>query len=119
MFVNVPAVKTRDLINLPVGEDSDLIRNRVQKARDKQTRRFKDFDLTSNSEMSSRQVKEVCRLDEECKKLLAAAINRFQISARGYVRILKVARTIADLEAAEEIKPNHLAEAIQYRAAES
>src|SRR3989304_1316474 len=118
IFVNVPAVKTRELVNLPVGEESKIIRGRVQKARDRQTKRLASLKLMANSEMTARQVKEICKLSEDCKKLLSAAINRFQISARGYIRLLKVARTIADLSSEEEISPAHIAEAVQYRAAE-
>lgn len=115
IFVDVPAVKTKDLVNLPFGESSSSIRKRVQKARNRQQSRYKNKAIVSNSEMNSRLVKEICVLDEDCQKLISAAINRFQISARGYVRILKVARTIADLEGSEKIKTNHTAEAIQYR----
>ncbi len=119
IFVNVPAVKTKELINLPQGEESKNIRDRVQKARDRQTKRLKSLKLVTNADMNSRQVKDLCVLSEPCKQLLSAAINRFQISARGYVRILKVARTIADLDLSETIETKHLAEAIQYRAAEA
>lgn len=115
IFVDVPAVKTKDLVSLPLGESSGQIRKRVQKARDLQQKRYKTKAIVSNSEMNSKLVKEICGLDDECQKLISAAINRFQISARGYVRILKVARTIADLDGSENIKTNHIAEAIQYR----
>lgn len=118
IFLNVPAVKTSELVELPSGESSETIRKRVQKARDKQHKRLAKMKLVCNSEMSTKQVKEICTLNNETKKLVATAINKFQISARGYVRILKVARTIADLEGSLEIKPNHVAEAIQYRVME-
>ncbi len=116
IFLDVPAVKTKELVDIPSGESSKTIRNRVQKAREKAEKRLQKLNLVANAEMSSRQVKEICQLDQESKLLLTAAINKFQISARGYVRILKVARTIADLDNSVAIKPNHLAEAIQYRA---
>ncbi len=115
IFVDVPAVKTKELIDLPFGESSKVIRKRVQKARDRQQKRFSEKSIVSNSEMSSKEVKELCSLSQESNQLLASAINKFQISARGYVRILKVARTIADLGGSESIEPKHLAEAIQYR----
>lgn len=115
IFVDVPAVKTKDLVNLPTGEPSQNIRSRVQKARDLQQKRFSKRSIVSNSEMASKEVKEFCNLDEESIQLLSVAINKFQISARGYGRILKVARTIADLAASKDIKSNHIAEAIQYR----
>ncbi len=116
--MNVPAVKTNELVDLPSGESSETIRKRVQKARDRQHKRLAKLNLVSNAEMSTKQVKDICALDSETKKLIASAINKFQISARGYVRILKVARTIADLEGSSELKPNHVAEAIQYRVKE-
>ena len=119
IFLNVPAVRTNDLVDLPTGESSKEVRTRVQKARDIQQKRLGLLNLISNSEMSTRQVKEICSLDEESKQLIMSAINKFHISARGYVRILKVARTIADLEGTEDIRSKHIAEAIQYRIAES
>lgn len=119
IFLNVPAVKTNELVDLPAGESSKVIRNRVQKARDRQHKRLAKLKLVSNAEMNSRQVKEICDLNQESKKLLSSAIDKFQVSARGYVRILKVARTIADLEGSAQIENNHLAEAIQYRVKES
>lgn len=115
IFVNVPAVKTRDLVNLPSAEPSKEIKKRVQKARDKQLARFEKLGIVSNAEMTTRQVKEFCVLDQESKSLLATAINKLQLSARGYHRVLKVARTIADLDGAKEIRSTHLAEALQYR----
>lgn len=119
IFLNVPAVRTNELVDLPSGESSKVVRSRVQKARDLQQTRLRKLNLISNSEMNTRQVKEICTLDEESKSLITSAINRFQISARGYVRILKVARTIADLESATDIKSKHIAEAIQYRITDS
>jgi magnesium chelatase family protein len=119
IFLNVPAVKTNELVNLSAGESSLDIRNRVQKARNRQQKRLAKLKLISNAEMTSKQVKEVCDLDSESKDLLATAINKFQISARGYVRILKVGRTIADLDGSENIRKDHLAEAIQYRVSEN
>ena len=115
IFISVPAVKTEDLVDLPISEESSAVRSRVQKARDQQQRRLKKFGFFSNSEMSTKLVKELCKLEEESKKLALKAVNQFQISARGYVRILKVARTIADLEGSSSIETGHLAEAIQYR----
>lgn len=119
IFLSVPAVKTNELVDLPARENSSEIRKRVQKARDRQQERLAKLNLVCNSEMTTRQVKELCILDDSGKKLLSSAIDKFQISARGYVRILKVARTIADLEGCQEIKTTHLAEAIQYRVQEN
>lgn len=119
IFLAVPSVKTNELVDLPTGESSDVIRKRVQKARDRQQKRLIKLKLVCNAEMSSKQVKEICKLEEDSKKLLAAAIDKFQISARGYVRIIKVARTIADLEGSDQIKTKHIAEAIQFRITEN
>lgn len=115
IFINVPPVKTSDLVNLPAGETSKEIRARVQKARDRQLGRFKKLKIVSNSEMTTKQVKELCALDEASKSLLVNAISKLQLSARGYHRVLKVARTIADLDGSKELTVNHIAEALQYR----
>lgn len=97
-------------------ESSDEIRDRVIKAREIQTLRFKDRpDIYSNSMMPAQLVKEVCSISEAGKTLLKTAMERLGLSARAYDRILKVSRTIADLAGSEEIKIEHLAEAIQYR----
>ena len=116
IFVNVLAVKTSELMKLPAGESSKEIQRRVQKARDIQVKRFKKAGILANAEMSSKQVKDFCNLDEESKQLIARAISQLQLSARGYTRVLKVARTIADLSASQNITSAHLAEALQYRA---
>lgn len=97
-------------------ETSSDIRKRVNKARLIQDERFKGFpEIYSNSQMPSRMVREICPLDTACSVLLKTAMKKLQLSARAYDRILKVARTCADLSASEEIKIEHLAEAIQYR----
>ena len=96
-------------------ESSASIRERVIKAREIQKERFKDSDIYSNAMMPSQTVKKVCQLDAASKMLLKSAMERLGLSARAYDRILKVARTIADLAATEEIKMEHVAEAIQYR----
>jgi len=115
MFVYVPAVKPKELLNFPAGEASAEVRKRVQKARDLQTKRFQKLPIVANSEMSNKQVKEYVKLDENCKEILVAAIHQMKLSARGFYRILKVARTIADLEGSTKVLPEHLAEALQYR----
>lgn len=97
-------------------ETSAVIRERVMAARDIQSQRFRDTQgLYCNAQMSSAQLKEVCALNNVCQNLLKVAMKRLNLSARAYDRILKVSRTIADLGASEDIKPEHLAEAIQYR----
>lgn len=97
-------------------ESSLEIRKRVIKARDIQTQRFEDNpNLHYNAQMSSKQVREYCVLGEVSKNLLKQAMDKLGLSARAYDRILKVARTIADLEGSEAIKAYHISEAIQYR----
>jgi magnesium chelatase family protein len=88
----------------------------VIKARDIQLGRFKDKKgIYSNSNMSTKEIKEFCSIGQDCENLMKMAITRFGLSARAYDRILKVSRTIADLAGEENIKPAHISEAIQYR----
>ncbi|OGY29334.1 MAG: magnesium chelatase [Candidatus Woykebacteria bacterium RIFCSPHIGHO2_12_FULL_45_10] len=115
MHVHVPAVKTNDLVGLPKGESSVAIRQRVQKARDRQLARFKKAGIVSNSEMNAKQIKQFCQIEASCKEILTAAASQMKLSARGFYRVLKVAQTIADIEGKERIAPEHLAEALQYR----
>ncbi|MDT8414048.1 MAG: YifB family Mg chelatase-like AAA ATPase [Flavobacteriaceae bacterium] len=98
------------------GESSLEIRNRVMAARVRQTERFKDLDnLHYNAQMNTKHIRKFCVLDETSKHLLKTAMERLNLSARAYDRILKVSRTIADLEGADSICSTHIAEAIQYR----
>jgi len=99
----------------PIGENSALIKARVEAARGRQKTRFTGLRFISNGEMSSVAVREFCPLDEASKSLMQAAVAQFDLSARAYFRILKLGRTIADLAGSEEIKAEHLAEALQYR----
>ena len=109
-------VDYRELSSDDPGEPSDAIRARVDAARTVQTARFaKHRNVGSNTAMSSRLIREHCRLDDECRALLEQAMNEMNLSARAHDRILKVSRTLADLEAAPRITANHLLEAIQYR----
>jgi magnesium chelatase family protein len=96
-------------------EGSKKIKERVQKARDLQTKRFSGTKLTCNAEMSTREVKEFCPLGQDCLNLMRQAVSQFQLSARSYYRMIKVARTIADLASESEISVSHVAEALQYR----
>src|SRR5690606_32879926 len=92
------------------------IRERVTKARAIQAARFENHPgINYNAQMTTRQIREFCATDESSLMLLKTAMNRLNLSARAYDRILKVARTIADLESSEKIAPAHVAEAIQYR----
>lgn len=99
----------------PTGESSQTIRKRIIKARDIQLNRFKSKGIVCNSQMNSAHMREFCKLNEECENLLITAIRQMQLSARAYDRILRLSRTIADLNADESIAVNHIAEALQYR----
>ena len=97
-------------------DNSTVIRERVIKARERQEERYKNNSgIYCNAQMSSKMLKEICVIDTVGQNLLKAAMEKLNLSARAYDRILKVSRTIADLDGSERIKPEHLAEAIQYR----
>jgi magnesium chelatase family protein len=116
IHIEVPAVKFSDLSSKAPGESSETIRERVQVARLRQTERFKDIKgVYANAHMESRLIKRFCKIDSHCEDLLRNAINKLGLSARAYDRILKVSRSIADLSGAEQIQPEHISEAIQYR----
>lgn len=115
IHVTVPAVKVEKLTSAVKSESSKVIQSRVQKARDIQEKRFKGLPITSNAEMSSKLMKEYCNLDEQSVLLLKQAITKLNLSARSFHRVVKISRTIADLEASIKIKSNHVAEALQYR----
>ncbi len=115
IHVEVPAVAFRDLTAVAQGDRSATIRQRVTAARRIQQVRFKRARIHSNAQMSSRQIKTHCAVDQESAALLEAAIEKLGLSARAYNRILKIARTIADLAHQPGIKAGHIAEAIQYR----
>ncbi len=115
IFVEVPHIEYEKLADSRLGEKSEKVKARVESARAIQRRRFKGTKIASNSEMTPAAVREFCQLEESAQSLLKAAMKQLYLSARAFHRILKLARTIADLEGADTIKPNHLAEAIQYR----
>jgi len=116
LHVEVTPVSFNELSEKAAGESSEKIRERVIVARKIQEERFKDKEgVHANAQISSKTLKQICEIDEEGKALLKKAMDRLGLSARAYDRILKVARTIADLEGEKDIKTNHLAEAIQYR----
>ena len=118
IHIEVSAVEYSDLSStLPSGDPSSSTRTRVINARKKQLDRFKDMEnIYCNAQMSSPMIRQICFLGEEINTLLKSAIDRYGFSARAYDRIIKVSRTIADLAGSEEILPEHIAEAIQYRA---
>jgi len=116
IHIEVTPVPFEKLSDERKSESSVEIRKRVVKARRLQTERFKDLEnIHYNAQMSTKQIREYCALDDGSKALLKTAMERLNLSARAYDRILKVARTIADLEGNENIKGAHISEAIQYR----
>ena len=116
LHVEVVPVPFKDLADRRNGEPSTTIRQRVVKARKIQEQRFKENpSVHNNAQMSSKMLQNFCDIDDVGRALLKNAMERLSLSARAYDRILKVARTIADLEASENIRTEHLAEAIQYR----
>ena len=108
-------VDTQALVRRTKEEPSEAIARRVAAAREIQLQRFKGTGIFSNSEMGSRELDRFCPLDNDCQTLLEGIIDRLGLSARAYTRIIKIARTIADLEGVEKIKPAHLSEAASYR----
>ena len=115
IHIEVPQVKYEKLASEKVAETSAKIRRRVEGARKYQRLRFKNAKISTNSEMRVQDIKEFCPIDSQSKNLLKTAVNQLNLSARAYHRILKLARTIADLENSEKIKSQQIAEAIQYR----
>ncbi len=117
IHIEVPALRYEELRRKAPGEPSEKIRQRVEAAREIQLKRFEGRKgIYFNAHMGARELKEFCQIDEESEMLLKAAIEKFGFSARAYHRILKVSRTIADLEGSDRIAPHHIAEAIEYRA---
>jgi magnesium chelatase family protein len=116
LHIEVVPVPFRELNTLQTAEPSSVIRHRVMKAREIQSLRFKDEPgIHSNAMMTSRHLREHCRIDEAGQQLMKVAMERLDLSARAYDRILKVARTVADLDNSTPIRNEHLAEAINYR----
>ncbi len=117
IHVEVPRVKYLELTSEVVAEASEKVRERVQAARERQITRFfeEGGKVKSNAEMKSKDIKKFCKLEEDGEKLIRRAVEQLKLSARAYHRILKIARTIADLEGNESIEQKHIAEALQYR----
>ena len=115
IHIEVPAVDYKDLASKADGEPSEEIRKRIDEARQVQRERFTRAKIHTNAEMTPRQIKKYCETDEESEDLLKQSIDDLGISARAYHRIIKVARTIGDLDKSEKIRGRHISEAIQYR----
>ncbi len=115
IHVDVPAVRYRDLAGQDDAESSEKIRQRVNRSRAVQSERLKRTKIYCNAQMNNRQIKKYCSIDRDAHSLLEMAIDKLGFSARAFNRILKIARTIADLEEIEDIAAQHVSEAIQYR----
>lgn len=116
IHIEVPAVKYKELRGNGEIESSACVRERVMRARHIQQERYRDEkSIYANSQMPPKLIRKHCSISPDGEKLLEAAIQRLGLSARAHDRILKVSRTIADLQGAEAIEPKHLSEAIQYR----
>ncbi len=115
IHTEVPSVRFRELTDERRGEGSIDVKARVDRARDAQKERFKDAGVFANAHMSSRDIKKHCAVDLKSKSILENAVDKLSLSARAYTRILKVARTIADLDGSETINKEHISEAVQYR----
>ncbi len=115
IHIEVPAIKFNEISSDTPGEPSSSIRQRVTSARRAQQERFKSDGIYANAHMKPRHIRKYCRIDEASQRLMESAMNRLGLSARAYNRILKVARTIADIEGSDKIATEHISEAIQYR----
>ena len=115
IYIEVPRVDYDKLSDQRLGEPSQVVRSRVENARAIQRQRFSENGISANAEMRPADIRRYCGLDDTGMNLMRAAMNQYQLSARAYHRILKLALTIADLGGVERITPQHLAEALQYR----
>jgi magnesium chelatase family protein len=114
IHIEVPEVDYEKLSSDRLGESSDSIRERVQAARERQIIRFEGVDIVCNSDMRVAEVRQFCNLDEAGESPVRQAMSQLNLSARRYHRVLKLARTIADLAGSDDIRSVHLAEALQY-----
>jgi len=115
IHIDVPPVRFKDLSSVEKGQTSSELLERIYRARDIQKERFNRMKIHINADMNSRHIRKFCVLDAESSDLMETAMEKFGLSARAHSRILKIARTIADLEEIPDIKSDHVAEAIQYR----
>ena len=115
IFIEVPRIEYEKLADERLGEHSETIRERVEAARSLQQNRFNGTKLTCNADMTPIEIRDFCQTDPSAQGLLQAAVKKLSLSARSFHHILKLSRTIADLDNAEIIGSNHIAEALQYR----
>ncbi|HAV10276.1 MAG TPA: magnesium chelatase, partial [Dehalococcoidia bacterium] len=115
IFIEIPRVEYDKLSDDALGEASATVQKRVEAARQKQINRFRETKLTCNTDMTALEVKNFCQIEPQAQTLLRTAMKQLQLTARAFHRILKLSRTIADLDNSDTIKTNHLAEALQYR----
>ncbi|MEQ8210870.1 MAG: YifB family Mg chelatase-like AAA ATPase [Lacipirellulaceae bacterium] len=115
LHLEVAAVPFNELASGPPGTTSEQMREQVESAREVQAKRFAGTNIRSNAQITSRQLRELCQLDDAGKQLLQASVNEMGLSARAHDKVLRVARTIADVEGATDIKSEHVAEAVNYR----
>ena len=115
IHIEVPATEYKELASKQPGESSALMREQVILARRAQAERFGDDDSLYNANLSSRQLREYCPLDDPCQGVMKSAVNDMGLSARAHDKILRVARTIADLDASDQIQMHHLQEAVNFR----
>lgn len=115
LHIEVPAVPFGELAASAHGTDSSSMKQAVENARQRQSQRFTGTSTRTNAQMSSRQLRELCPLNETCQKLLEQSVDQLGLSARAHDKVLRVARTIADVDDAEQICAEHISEAINYR----
>ena len=115
IFTAVNFLPYNKIVSEKNSEKSNVIKKRVEQARDIQDKRFSSEEIHCNAEMSQKLIKKYCRLDKKAGKIMELMYNKFTLSTRAYSRIIKVARTIADLDASENILDKHIIEAMQYR----
>ena len=113
--IEMPSLSFEELSKKPDGETSAVIRERINKARAFSAERNKASGITCNAQMSSAQIRKYCNVSAEGKKILKAAFEKLGLSARGYDRILRVARTVADMDGSEQITDFHIAQAVSMR----